>query len=359
MSTLNFSGYKEEFTILIADDNEDNRYLLEKQLERVGYKEIKHANDGVEALEIIKKEKVDLLLLDIIMPRMNGYEVLEHLKKDIERQHIMVLMISSSDEFETAVKCIKMGAEDFLQKPFNYELLRVRIRSCLRRKWFLYQEKDYLKSIEVERQRNEELLYAIFPAAIVKKLTEKKQVEPREHSNVAVLFSDVVGFTRYCSLYSPSEVFNNLQELVDIFETISMKYGVQKIKTIGDAFMATAGMFSDGNKEPVLACIHCGLEMIAASKKLAAKWDIRVGIDFGNVVTGIVGHRQYLFDVWGDVVNTASRIQTIAEANTIYLSKSAWETVQSQCVGKSLGDLAIKGKPSMEIFKYESFRDNS
>ncbi len=347
----NFEEYKKHFVILVVDDNENNVFTLTHRLKREGFDNVKTAYNGPDALEIIAKDNIDLVLLDIMMPGMSGYEVLEKLKDHIIHRRLMVLMISAEDSLESIVKCIKNGAEDFLPKPFNVDLLRVRIGSCMEKKWFTDQENHYRDQIETERKQYKDLLNSIFPSAVVNELTTTNEVKPRNYQNTAVMFADVVGFTKYCDSHSPEEILNNLQALVNEFETCALKYNVGKIKTIGDAFMATAGMLEESDN-PVLDCIKCCEEMIKITPTLPAKWQLSVGISYGEVIAGIVGHRQYLYDVWGDTVNTASRLQALAEPDKIYLSKEAWAKIQDSCEAEPLGACVIKGKGCMDVFKY-------
>jgi DNA-binding response OmpR family regulator len=120
--------------LLVVDDNEDNRYTLTRRLSREGYADVATATNGREALELLRTKLVDLVLLDIMMPDMNGYEVLEHLKADPQLQHIPVIMISAVDEIESVIRCVELGAEDYLSKPFNPTLLRARVGASLERK---------------------------------------------------------------------------------------------------------------------------------------------------------------------------------------------------------------------------------
>ncbi|MBK8741144.1 MAG: response regulator [Betaproteobacteria bacterium] len=113
-----------EAALLVVDDNEDNRYTLTRRLTREGYTNLTTANDGRQALELLQSKKFDLMLLDIMMPEMNGYQVLEHLKADAELRHLPVIMISAVGEVESVVRCIELGAEDYLPKPFDATLLR-------------------------------------------------------------------------------------------------------------------------------------------------------------------------------------------------------------------------------------------
>ena len=120
--------------LLVVDDNEDNRYTLTRRLSREGFSNIATATNGREALELLRAKPIDLVLLDIMMPDMNGYEVLEHLKADPQLQHIPVIMISAVDEMDSAIRCIELGAEDYPGKPFNPTLLRARIGASIEKK---------------------------------------------------------------------------------------------------------------------------------------------------------------------------------------------------------------------------------
>lgn len=346
---LEFLAFKQQFSILVVDDNEENCCVLDRYLKREGYTNTEIIHDGREALNKIYNNHYDLVLLDIIMPGVSGIDILMHLQQDIISRKIMVLMITGADTMENALTCIKLGADDLLPKPFNADMLQVRIGACVERKWSMNKEAQYLKQLEFEKQRYERLLHAIFPSSIVTELSNKGQVEARYYPNVAVLFTDVVSFTKYCDTHKPDEIIRHIQELADMCEMVALKYNIQKIKTIGDGFLATAGMLTNSSN-PVLDCLRCAHELANTSRTLSSGWELRAGIHFGTVIGGIVGHRQYLFDIWGDTVNTASRVQSLSQPRAVYLSQSAWEQVHHQWPGHSLGRLAIKGKDPIEIF---------
>ena len=122
------------YTLLVVDDNEDNRYTLTRRLKREGYTQIAVAENGRQALEMVKVQAFDLVLLDIMMPEVNGYEVLEQMKADAQLRHVPVIMISALDEMDSVIRCIELGAEDYLPKPFNPTLLRARVNACLEKK---------------------------------------------------------------------------------------------------------------------------------------------------------------------------------------------------------------------------------
>jgi class 3 adenylate cyclase len=268
---------------------------------------------------------------------------------------VPVVMVSSFTEIDTVVCCIEMGAEDYVVKPFNPVVLRARINSCLEKKRFRDREAQYLKEIDQERRRADELLHVILPAQVVSELKTSNGVRPRRYENVAVLFADIVGFTPYCDSNPPEEVMPYLQLLIEKWEEIAVQHGVEKIKTIGDAFMAAAGLLQQSAECPVQTCIRCGLEMQQAAQALPTNWNVRVGINFGPVMAGIIGRRQYLFDLWGDTVNTAARMESQGVAGAITLSALAWERVAHCCRGDSLGQIKVKGKGPMEMFRFREF----
>jgi adenylate cyclase len=352
---VNLEEDKKGFSILLVDDNDNNLFTLSHRLQKEGYQTIQTVASGKEALDKINSEPFDLVLLDLMMPDITGKDVLTSIKSNPKTQKIMVLMISGDDRIESAIECIKLGAEDFLQKPFNADLLRARVGACLKKKLYADQEGRYKERLEFEREQYKQLLDAIFPQKIISELTEYKSVKPCVYNNTSVIFIDIFEFTLYCSKHSPQEIFEDLQTYFSLCEQLSYKHNLEKIKTIGDAFMATAGMFIP-TTNPVLNAVKFSLELLDQKHLLAANWDLHIGIDYGDVIAGVVGHSKYLFDIWGDKVNSASRIQAVGDKNAIHLSKDAFELVRDTCNGKSIGIFDLKGKGETEIFEVYSLK---
>ncbi len=327
--------------ILVVDDNDDNRYTLTRRLKRQGYDNVAVAENGRQALEMLAESDFDLVLLDIMMPEINGYEVLERIKADERLRQVPVIMISALDEIESVVKCIELGAEDYLPKPFNLVLLRARVGASL-------EKKRMLDQIEAEKRRSDELLHAILPAGAVGELKASDAVRPRRYEDVTVLFCDIVGFTAYCDQHPPEQVVAGLQDLVGSFEEIVEAHGLEKIKTIGDAFLATAGLLrplDDGLE----AAVACGLEMISTAAGTAPFWKLRVGLHRGPVVAGVVGRRKFLYDLWGDTVNVAARICGQARPNSLCLGEETWRQLPGSREATPLGQVELKGKSLIEL----------
>jgi class 3 adenylate cyclase len=341
--------------ILVADDNELNRDMLGVLLSREGHTVVKAAN-GRQALDLVKSQSFDLILLEIIMPEVTGFQVLESLKADPSLSQLPVLMISALQESENVARCVEMGADDYVYKPFNPVILRASVNACLEKKRLRDREVEYLQQIQKVQQRSDELLHVILPAPIVAELKETKKVQPRRHENVAVMFCDIVGFTPYCDHNPPEQVVAYLQQLMEEWERIVLVHGVEKFKTIGDSLMAAAGLLQPSDN-PVLSCVRCGLEIIAAAQMLPISWNVRVGIHAGPVVAGVIGKQQFQFDLWGDTVNTAARMKSHGVPGAVVLSETAWQQIAHCSRGVELGVVQLKGKGNLEMVRFEGFMD--
>jgi class 3 adenylate cyclase len=284
------------------------------------------------------------------MPDINGYQVLEGMKADEGLRHIPVIMISALDEIDSVVRCIEIGAEDYLPKPFNPVVLRARLSASLEKKRLRDREVVHLRQIEEGKKKSDELLHVILPHDIVEELKANNFVMPRRHDDVAVLFCDIVGFTPYSATRQPEEIVAALQQLFEAYEELAARHGMYKIKTIGDSFMSTAGLILPA-ANPVASAVRCGLEMVEVARRLPAGWDVRVGIHAGPVVAGVVGRKQYLYDLWGDTVNTAARVESHGAKAGVSVSATAWARIADVARGESLGRIPVKGKGEMEIFR--------
>jgi adenylate cyclase len=328
--------------ILIVDDDPSSRELLEKRLKKQEHETLV-ASNGKEALQLLQEKKCDLVLLDIKMPLLSGYDVLQVMHEQEDLSTIPVIVISAIEEMESVIRCIELGAADYLTKPFNPVLLKARVETCL-------EKKRYLDQLEKERKKVDELLHVIFPGPIADELEQTAAVAPRLYEKAAILFCDVADFTLYCNQHTPQEVLASLQELVEHFESLSIQHHIQKIKTSGDAFIGAAGLLSF-SENPVLDCVACGLKMVKIAPTLRAKWEVRVGVHIGPVMAGVVGHRQYCFDIWGDTVNIAARLAEQGSIGGVTLTQEALGELNGFYDTVSLGKYPIKGKGNTELFR--------
>jgi class 3 adenylate cyclase len=147
----------------------------------------------------------------------------------------------------------------------------------------------------------------------------------------------------------PEDVVSRLDALFVIFERVTAKHGLEKIKTVGDGFMAAAGLLQD-HDDPLGAAVRCGLEMAATLIDAHLGWEVRVGVHSGPVVAGVVGQERYQFDIWGDTVNVAARMVGMSAPGSVAATREIWEQLSSSFSGEALGELEVKGKGTIAVY---------
>lgn len=309
--------------ILIVDDNEDNRYTLRLLLDSDGHERVTDASGGKEAIALLGKEKFDLVLLDMMMPDLNGDEVLKIIKANPDTRDIPVVMISADTDTEKVSKCIELGADDYLAKPFNPIILRARIASALRRRSLRALETEYMGKIEQAKKHSENLLRNILPPEIAARLRNGESNIADHFEDATVIFADIVGFGKITARMKAYEIVGCLNQLFSEFDRLAEDLGVEKIKTIGDNYMAVAGVPTPRSGHGRTA-VKFALDMIAATGRLQSRLpvplSIRVGLHSGPVMAGVIGTRKFAYDVWGDTVNIAARIEAASKPNRVLVS---------------------------------------
>jgi adenylate cyclase len=319
--------------ILIVDDNEDNRYTLQLMLETDGHERIASAACGNEAIALIEKERFSLVLLDLMMPDLNGDEVLKVIKSDPDKRDIPVVMISADTNADKVSQCIELGADDYLPKPFNPTILRARIAAALRRHTLRAMENEYLGKIENEKRLSENLLRNILPAEIVTRLQNGESNIADHFDNATVVFADVVGFGKITARMKAFEIVACLNQLFSEFDKLAEDAGIEKIKTIGDNYMAVCGLPTPRPNHARIAA-KFALDMVAATARLRSRlpvpFTIRVGLHSGPVMAGVIGTRKFAYDVWGDTVNIAARMEAASEPNRVLASAATVKALGSE-----------------------------
>ena len=341
---------KDPAHILVVDDSEENRYTLTERLRREGYENLATACDGGEALARLATQPFDLVLLDVVMPVLDGIGLLAQLKADQHLRNIPVVMISAVSDLDRVARCIELGAEDYLPKPFNKVILRARIGALLERKRLRDAEHAHLAEIEAQRRRLDACLNAIFPAPALAELESTGRIAARRFEDVTVLLADVVGFTAYCERHSPEEVVAEFDRFARSCEDLFRAHGLEKINAIGDAVLATVNLLRT-HAEPVPAAVRCGLAIVDAAARLPEPWAVRVGIHVGPVVAGMVGREKFGFDIWGHTVNLAGRLSKIGDQPAVFLSAVARSRAGDGFVTVALGSLPLKGKGETPVFR--------
>lgn len=207
--------------------------------------------------------------------------------------------------------------------------------------------------LELERQKSEGLLLNILPMSIAARLKEDSSVIADHFESATVMFADIVGFTAMSELVTPTELVNRLNLLFCAFDDLAAKHGLEKIKTIGDAYMVAGGLpeQQDGHAKDVSAMALDMLDAVADYNTAAShEVDIRIGIHTGPTVAGVIGIKKFVYDIWGDTVNTASRMESSGEPGRIQLSQQAAELVVDDFDIEERGTVEVKGKGKMKTY---------
>jgi class 3 adenylate cyclase len=322
--------------ILVVDDAPENIQAISTILREQGY-QVLAATDGQRALDVLAKVRPDLLLLDVIMPGMDGYEVCRRIKASPELAEIPIIFLTGKTETEDIVHGFQVGAVDYVGKPFNAHELLARARTHL----------------EIGRlnRENHRLLLNVLPEQIAERLKKNEGVIAERFEDVSVLFADIVGFTTMSTQVTPTALVELLNRLFSGFDELCDRHGVEKIKTIGDAYMAVGGV-PEPRAGHLEALARVGLEMHAIVQSIGGERGLamRAGIHVGTAVAGVIGMRKFTYDVWGDTVNTASRLEHHGVAGRLHASDTVFERLGDKFRFEPRGVIELKGRGPMSTY---------
>ncbi len=311
--------------VLVVDDEPQNRTLLRDPLEAFGYR-VEEAESGKQALEKIAVHPPDVVLLDLMMPNMDGFEVCRQLKVDLKTAHIPILMVTALSERGDRLLGIRAGANDFLTKPIDIQDVILRVGNAVRTK-HLY---DQLK---VEQDKSERLLLNILPKAVAERMKKGEINIADSFNDATVLVADLVGFTTLSAHIVPEQIVQLLNEIFSAFDFLTERHGLEKIKTIGDAYMAAGGI-SLLREDHAEASAELALAMQEEIGQLNLLYNtavnLRIGICTGPVVAGVIGRKRFAYDLWGETVNLACRMESTGKAGKIQISESTHERLKDK-----------------------------
>lgn len=355
--------------ILVADDEDAMRNVLMLMLRTCGFQNLAEARDGEEALALLRDREFDLLLTDMQMPAMDGFALLKAIKEDPFMRHLPVIVASGMNELESVARCIEMGAEDFLPKPVNPIILRARVTATLDRKRLrdlerlrviqLQQEKQLL---EIEKEKSERLLLNILPQSIAERLKGGERNIAERFAEVTVLFADIVDFTTLANETDPEDLVTILNELFSRFDRLAERHGLEKIKTIGDSYLVVGGLPLP-RPDHAEAVAEMALGMLATVRDLNSDSGIslrvRIGLNTGPVVAGVIGRKKFTYDLWGTAVNLASRLQSSGLPDQINLSEGTRLLLRENFRMTERGTVHCKGLGEVRSYLLEGKKNGT
>lgn len=355
--------------ILAIDDTPENLELLSQLLKDSHYK-VRSVTKGTTAIRAAQAAPPDLILLDINMPGMGGYEVCEKLKADDRTREVPVIFISASDETLDKVRAFEVGGVDFVTKPFQVEEVLARIKThlqlcALRQQLQTQNEKlqqeicDRLKAEEAlqqEREKSEKLLLNILPQPIAEQLKQNPQAIAYRFDTVTILFADIVRFTELSAAIPPTQLVNLLNQIFSEFDQLVDKHGLEKIKTIGDAYMVAGGL-PNPMVNHMEAIADMALDMQQAilqyQRQDGNSFSLRIGMATGPVVAGVIGMKKFSYDLWGDAVNLASRMESQGKPGRIQVTEEMHQCLRDRYHFTARGPVRVKGHSEMSTYWLE------
>ena len=323
--------------ILIVEDAPPNILALTSILKEHGY-QVSVATNGRQALDVLDRIRPDLILLDVVMPEMDGFETCERIKASTNWREIPLIFLTSKNETTDIVRGFELGAVDYVAKPFNAHELLARVRTHL--------------TLDRLHRENERLLLNVLPASIAAKLKQQVGIIAEGFDDVSVLFADIAGFTALSARLAPKELIELLNRVFSSFDELAEKHGVEKIKTIGDAYMVAGGL-PEPRADHLAAIAAMALAMQERVHDLSREFNglsLRVGLHTGHVIAGVIGIRKFIYDIWGDTVNTASRLESHGAPGRVHVSDMVFEQLQGRFDFEPRGLVELKGRDPMHTY---------
>jgi adenylate cyclase len=350
------SGLSTTGTALIVDDSRVNRLVLARQLAALGL-EVVEAENGRDALETLRAAAaaIDLVLLDVVMPEMDGYETLAAMKADDAIRHLPVLIVSGVEELDSVVRCIELGATDYLTKPINPRILEARVSASRTAKRLRDLELEYLEqqrtlTATIERQKAELSRFLSPQIAALISSPEGDAMLAGHRRQITVAFCDLRGFTTFAEQADPEELFGVLADYHRMMGDAIIEFGGTLEHFAGDGVMV---FFNDPviQEDHVERAVRMAVAMRERYAPLEAVWRKRgydlgfgVGIAVGYATLGRIGFEgRYDYGAIGNVVILASRLSGHAKANQILVSQRAASMVEEHVELEPVGELQIKG----------------
>jgi len=369
--------------ILIVDDEPDLEMLVMQKFRnriREGELAFEFVNNGLRALErLSENDEIDLILSDINMPQMDGLTLLTKIKEKNFNQK--TVMISAYGDMNNIRIAMNRGAFDFVVKPIDFSDFEITLNKAIAETIKVKEANENKKHLERERKEKEELiinqnkvleqkveertfqlkeekkksddlLHNILPVEVADELKQKGSSEARQYDNVTVLFTDFVNFTGVSEKLSPKELVAEIDRCFKAFDEIIERNGLEKIKTIGDAYLAVCGLPNE-DKEHAKKTTNAAIEIrdfMIRQKSEGGKFEIRIGLNSGALVAGIVGSKKFAYDIWGDTVNTASRMESSSEAGKINISETTYELVKNDFICTYRGKISAKNKGEIDMY---------
>ena len=392
----------ENYEILIVEDSPIQATMLRRVLAQRGYRVV-IAKHGKDALDKLNAQQIHLVISDVEMPVMNGYDLCAAVKKDSKLLRIPVILLTTLTDPKDLMMGLNAGADSYLTKPYDEGVLFSRLETLLgpahvspddealevlfagepyvitanrqrilnlllstyenamQQNLALRKAQEELtklnQQLEVSHKETERLLLNIFPKTVAEELIAYGSSTPAKFDDVSVMFSDFVGFTQVAEKLSAPDLLAELEIYFEYFDSVIEQHNLEKLKTIGDSYMVAGGL-PEPNASHAVDCVLAALEIQRFVSARAAErekkgqpfWRMRLGIHTGPAVAGVIGKKKFAYDIWGDTVNLASRMESSGEAEKVNVSNDTYLRVKDLFECEPRGHISVKNKGEVEMY---------
>ena len=338
--------------ILIAEDDKDSQKLLARILQKENY-EVVIADDGQAAWETFQREDFRLVITDWIMPRMKGLELCEKIRAKEKPGYVYIILVTSMEEKADLVRALDAGADDYVTKPYDKGELLARVRAGQRIINLEQTISEKNQELFIEKEKSERLLLSIFPKFIAERLKQDQSPIADSFTETSILFAGINDFSSLVAQKTPAEVVDLLGQVFSAFDRLTEQYGLEKIKTLGDIYIAAAGVpVPRPDHAEAVADLAFAMqeEIVRFDAGLGAPLQLRVGIDSGPVVAGVIGTAKLAYDLWGDAVSTAAQMEAYGLAGSIQVTSETYERLQKNFVFEERGEFYVQGKGNIRTY---------
>lgn len=323
--------------MLIVDDDMISRQILQEHLSSLGYSSVQ-CEGGESAIRLLNKEVFSIVLLDLNMPEVNGFAVLEHIKSLEDLSHIPVIIISGTEDEEEVVRCIEMGAEDTISKPFNSIMLNARIKNAMAKNDLRNKELQHARQIETLATHSSNLLHATQSSS-----GDFRNTRP-DHAGILVC-----GINHFpdCRKRIPLDsIESQRKELIASMRKVCTSFSLEEISTSNSCFIFLCKP-SDQYSSLERHIVKCGLELLACPNSISEYWTCRVGIHAAKM-NEIKSHKANGKDPWSEMITTAARIESVGAQDAINISDNIWDVVREDFQkNQDYITIAVRGELSL------------
>ncbi len=338
--------------ILIAEDDPDSQKLLARILQKQNY-EFVITNDGYTAWETFQKEEFHLVITDWMMPRMKGVELCERIKANQKSGYVYIILVTSKDEKSDLVRALDAGADDYITKPYDKGELLARVRVGQRIVTLEQTVSEKNRELSLEKEKSEQLLLSILPRPIAERLKRDRGLIADSYAEASILLADINDFSSLVTQKTPDQLVSLLGEVFSIFDRLADQHGLEKIKTMGDKYVVAAGVpVPRADHAAALAELAFAMqaEIVRIDAGIGAPLQIRIGINSGPVVAGVIGTTKLAYDIWGETVSTATQMETFGVAGSIQITAETYDQLGDKYMVEERGEFYVQGRGTIRTF---------